>query len=366
MPTATDQISKKDVNPGDMLLYVLDAKPQFIKPLNKENAMKNLGVLIDRLIIAMSGSMCTHAAIAAKTPDTVVEATLPYCQYRSPIYSGGYHIIVRRVAAEGKGAKVLDFVPPGISPDGKTGDNLPYAYAESAVAALLCLFRHEARIDPLERDALLVLLQLLLHPLAKAIDDFIAEKQGKDGAWFCSQLATYCYDEAAKTDPDYKLRFPGLEAAKKSITEWLLGQVPAESVQALAAPAAAKTLATAERPALELTGPEIAHAGMKLLAVLERDADDVRAILANGDILSPSDAAAAPALVAASSIAKDSGKVAEAILADAFRLLSAMGVATPGKTPIDAFNEYKEALVMPSDLEGETALREIGILYDLS
>jgi hypothetical protein len=349
-----------------MVLYVLNAKPDFFKPLNKDNAWDNFCVLIDRLIIAMGGSMCTHAALATSSPDTVVEATLPYCRYRQGIYIDGYHVIIRRVSADGKGSKVLDFVPEGINPDAKPEDNLPYAYVQSAVAALLCLFRHKAPLDPVARDAILVLLQLMLHPLAEKIDDFIAEKQGKDGAWFCSQLVTYCYDEAAKTDSDYSLHFPGLDAARDSLIDWLLGQVPDDMIRAIADPEAAKLRTTAARPTLELAGPEITHAGMKLLAAIERDADDVHAILAEGEILSLAGAAGTPALAEAASIAKDPRKAGAQILADAFHLLSALGVVESGRSAADTFREYKESLIMPSDLEGETALREVGVLYDHS
>lgn len=109
-------ISKNDVNLGDMLLYVLNEKPQFL-PFKKGNTWENFHVLIDRLIITMSGSMCTHSALAANENDTAVEATVPYCRYRKGMYVDGYQVLVRRVATKGKGAAVLDFLPAGINPN---------------------------------------------------------------------------------------------------------------------------------------------------------------------------------------------------------------------------------------------------------
>jgi hypothetical protein len=347
-----------------MILYVLNERPGFETPITKENAWKNFCALIDRLIIAMGGSMCTHAALAAATSDTVIEATLPYCRYRPGIYVDDYHVIVRRVSAPGKGAAVLDYVPAGIDPNAdKDSENLPYAYAQSAIAALFCLYRREVPLDPIAKDALLVLLILILHPLAKSIDDFIAGHQGKDGAWFCSQLVTYCYDEAAKTDPAYKLHFPGLDKAKESLIEWLISRLSADSLASLAEPKGPA------RPALELASPEIAHAAIKLLAALEGDAADVRSLFA----ASSSDEAdylargtAAPEFLEAVALAADHQKAAERILADAYHLLSSMGQLDPAKSPVDAFNEYKESLVMPADLEGETSLLTVGTLYDHS
>lgn len=362
--TETDKISKTDVRPGDMILYVLNEKPGFETPITKENAWKNFSALIDRLIIAMGGSMCTHAALAAAASDTVVEATLPYCRYRSPIYVDGYRVIVRRVSAPGKGAAVLDYVPEGIDPAARNdSENLPYAYAQSAIAALFCLYRREVPLDPIAKDALLVLLILILHPLAKSIDEFIADHQGKDGAWFCSQLVAHCYDEAAKADPAYRLRFPGLDKAKESLIDWLIARLPADSLASIA-----ETTATG-RPALGLSSPEIAHAGFRLLAALEGDAEDTRALFAappTGDSGFLASGAAAPAFRAAVTLATDHRKAAEVILADAHHLLSALGLIDADKSPIDAFNEYKESLVMPADLESETALSEAGILYDRS
>jgi len=358
--TNPDQISKNDVKPGDMLLYVLLETPKF-KEFTKENEWDNFSALIDLLIIKMSRSMCTHAALVASAPDTAVEATLPNCRYRKGIYNDGYKVLVRRVNEAGKGPEVLNYLPPGINPDtsAPTNKNLPYAYAQSAVAALFCLFRNEAPLDPLARDAMLVFLQLLLHPLAKAIDDFIAERSGQDSAWFCSQLVTHCYDQAAKTDSAFKLHFPAIDSANKTLFGWLVSQVPANALPALASAEARKAAGISRLASVipEFAGDEIMHAGISLLSALEGK----NAVSANRPL-----AATAPALHEAVALVKNSQKAAEGILVDAYHLLSLLGINNPDKTPSGAFDEYKEALIMPSDLERETALQHIGVLYDKS
>jgi hypothetical protein len=333
-----DKISKNDVKPGDMLLYVLNEKPHFL-PIKEGNTWENFCVLIDRLIIAMSGSLCTHSALAANENDTVIEATLPFCRYRKVIFSEGYSVLVRRVASDTKGAEVLNHIPEGIVPDVPPGENLPYAYAQSAIAALLCLFRREAPLDPAARDVALVFLQLILHPLAKEIDQYIAERQGKDGAWFCSQLVTYCYDQAAKTDSDFKLHFPALDSAKQSLFNWLVTQVPAETRVSLANPGSALSRGLRSSGDAAPNGDAL-RAGIAYLTVLEGQSP-----LSTGE--NPLLAAPVPLRINA-----------EQILADAYHILAHLG--------IENFDEYKESLIMPSDLARETALRHIGTLYDAS
>ena len=358
--TNPDQISKNDVKPGDMLLYVLLKKPEF-EPFTGDHAWDNFCILIDRLIIAMGGSMCTHAALAATAPDTVVEATLPYCRYRSGIFSDGYQVLVRRVKAEGKGSAVLNYLPPGINPDpsAPANKNLPYAYVQSAVAALLCLFRTQAHLDPLVRDAMLVFLQLVLHPLAKEIDDYIASRTGQDSAWFCSQLVTHCYDQAAKTDTDYKLRFPPITNGEKTLLDWLVAQVPANALPALASTEAQKAAGISRMGSvkLELAGNEIMQAGNSLLSLLEGK----KGLSAYRPL-----AAVTPSFHEAVNLIKNPQKTAEAILIDVFHLLTLLGIHDPEKSLPGAFDEYKESLIMPSDLERETALQHIGVLYDKS
>jgi len=353
-----DQISKNDVKPGDLLLYLLLEKPEF-EPFTKANAWDNFCILIDRLIIAMGGSMCTHSALAATAPDTVVEATLPYCRYRKGIYSDGYKVLVRRVKVAGKGSAVLNYLPPGINPDPSSpaNQNLPYAYVESAVAALLCLFRTQAHLDPLVRDAMLVFLQLVLHPLAKEIDDFIASRTGQDSAWFCSQLVTHCYDQAAKTDKDYKLRFPPINYAEKTLMDWIVAQVPANALPALASGEAQKAAGISRMGSVipEFAGDEITQAGISLLSALEGK----NAVSAYRPF-----SAATPAFLEAVALVKNPQKVAEGILVDVFHLLSLLGMHNPENSLPVAFDEYKEALIMPSDLEREIALQHIGVLYD--
>ncbi len=356
--TNTDQPSKisfSDVRPGDMILYVLNQKPEFL-PFTKKNLWPNFCVMIDRLIIAMGGSMCTHSAIAAGSADTVVEATLPYCRYRKPMYSEGYTVLVRRVKAAGKGAKVLDFVPPGIGLDAPSKDNLPYAYAQSAVAALLCLFRRKMPADPAEREALLVFLQLILHPLAKSIDDYIAEKQGKDGAWFCSQLVTFCYDRAAEADPDYRLDIPMLDFSEDTVIEWLVSKVSPDKMASLRSTGRAENGSFAESAGgFALASAGVFRAAGDLLSILE-GADCLSGVRGEPEFLSG----------AKLSLSASPAGAAERILADAFRLLTVLGKDLSRIPSQATVAEYKESLVMPSDLERERSLAEIGRLYDFS
>lgn len=350
-------ISKNDVQPGDMLLYVLNEKPQFL-PLKKDNTWANFHVLVDRLIITMSGSQCTHSALAATEKDTAVEATVPYCQYRKGMYVDGYQVLVRRVATKGKGAAVLNFLPPGINPNTNSDpkENLPYAYAQSIIASLLCLFRRETSLDPLAREATLVFLQLILHPLAEAIDNFIAKKQNKESAWFCSQLVAHCYDQAAKQDPAYKLHFPALDKPKKTLFEWLIAQVPSESIKSITS-----TITTRKKHSIsQIEAPEISYAGISLLTVLENNTND----FTNNDYLALT--SESPVMLEAIKDSKNHSKAAQIILSDTFRLLSLLGINNLQKVNFANWDIYKESLIMPCDLEHETALQHIGVLHDHS
>jgi len=324
------KISSKDVRPGDMILYVLNEKPQFL-PFTKENLWPNFCVMIDRLIIAMGGSMCTHAALAAQTGNTVVEATMPYCRYRKPIYSEGYTVLVRRVKAAVKGAKVLDFVPAGISEDVPSKENLPYAYAQSAVAALLCLFRQKMPANPAEREALLVFLQLILHPLAEWIDDCIAKKLGKDGAWFCSQLVAYCYDCASETDPDYRLDIHLVESTEETVIEWLASTITPEKRAQFEVPGffPASGVGSESSSPMRIASPEVFRAAGGLLSVLE-GADCFSGV--HG----------ADAVLKSAAVVRSASP--EALLADALKLVAFLG-KDPSRLPsIGDLAEYKESL----------------------
>lgn len=348
MNTENTKLSAQDVRPGDMILYVLDAKPQFL-PFTRENAWPNFCVLIDRLIIAMGGSMCTHAALAAPQSDTVVEATLPYCRYRPGIYCDGYTVLVRRVSAPGKGALVLDYLPEGIVYGADPHDNLPYAYAQSAVAAFLCLFRHKASVHPAERKALLVFLQMVLHPLAKKIDEFIASAQGKSGAWFCSQLVMHCYDRAAETDSDYRLRFPLMARSRERFVDTLFDSLPplAADMSGLLAVAENRPL---DRDSLSFDDPAVLRAGLTLLEIIE------------DDFKSPPDMHMLSAV--ATERTPDGTNAEVRVLQDAHRFLTLLAGDRVDLSTRDAFYEYVESLVMPSDLEKETGLLRAGYLHD--
>lgn len=196
-------IEIKDLKDGDLILYELKEEPQFKFPVTKDNISENFSVLVDKLICFAEGTKVTHAALM-NGPDTVVEATLPYCRCRTPVLDPSYHCHVRRVGNGKDGSVVLNYLPQ--PKEEVEQDPESYAMMMAAVAALSCLFKANIRKDD-SPAVLLAIIRCVLYKVAEYLDNKKMPYASGDENWFCSQLAYYAYTKAAVDlkDKDYEI-----------------------------------------------------------------------------------------------------------------------------------------------------------------
>jgi hypothetical protein len=348
-------ISKNDVTPGDILLYVLQEKPE-LKEWTKENLLSNFAAVVDMLIIFSEDSMCTHAALAAQEPDGVIESTMPYVRYRSPIYCSGYHISVRRVPNGKDGSIVLKYLPP-ISKDSPK-DNAPYAYSQAVLASLLCIFRRQGISNPIIRESMLLFLKLLLYPLASWLDSIIPAVQGKPAAYFCSQFVADCYDKAAVHDsPDFRLHCPDSGPVGDRLIDWLLEQKPDDdSLCAAVENTATGTSFSAEFP----EAPEIICAALSLLDKLNPEKNGIMESRLHTPLLQQGlQSTVYKQTLQAVKIQKTDETSAE-ILGLLIRILRSLGFDVFPDTLADDLLKFQAAFIMPCDLYGETSMFHVG------
>jgi hypothetical protein len=349
-------ISKNDVTPGDILLYVLQEKPEF-KEWTKENLLSNFAALVDMLIIFSENSMCTHAALAAQEPDGVVESTMPYVRYRSPIYCSGYHISVRRVPNGKDGSIVLKYLPP-ISKD-TPKDNAPYAYSQAVLASLLCIFRRQGISNPIIRESMLLFLKLLLYPLAAWLDSIIPATQGKPAAYFCSQFVADCYDKAAVHDsPDFRLHCPDSGPAGDRLIDWLLEQKPDEDSLCAA------TVKKENSVILSPEAPEIICAALSLLDKLNPQKNGITEAHLQASLLQQGlQSTVYMQTLQAVRMQKPNDTSAE-ILGLLIRILRSLGFDVSPDTLADDLLKFQAAFIMPCDLYDETSMLHAGEIID--
>ncbi|MCK9169452.1 MAG: hypothetical protein M0P01_03485 [Treponema sp.] len=354
--TIENIISKNDVKPGDILLYVLQEKPEF-KEWTKENLLCNFGMLIDMLIIFAEDSMCTHAALAAQEPDGVVESTMPYVRYRSPIYTSGYHISVRRVPGEKDGSVILKYLPP-VSKD-TPKDNAPYAYSQAVLASLFCIFRRQGMSNPILRESMLLFLKLLLYPLAAWLDSILPAVQGKTTAYFCSQLVADCYDKAAVHDsPDFRLHCPDSGPVGDRLIDWLLEQKPDKKRLCAAA------VKTETHVNLSLESPEIICAALSLLGKLNPEKSSTMETHLQAQVLQTGIQSTAYAQTLQTVRIQDADDTAVEILGLLMRILKPLGFNVSPDTLADDLLRFQAAFIMPCDLYSETSMLHIGEIID--
>lgn len=222
-------LSLSQLKKGDLLLYRAVECPQFVEPIFK-NIGDNFGVLIDKLIIFASDPdknpdlFYTHAALlydnSESTGGTVAEATMPRCRLRNPVTNESFSVTVRRVGNNKDGSQVLKFLPD--LSDNKQSDS--YAILQAVMAGVAILLRMRIAKDNALLNAALAFLKVFLYPLGKMLDSYIEKFQKTDRAWFCSQLASYCYDMTAKEtgDSDFLLKTPASLDITDSILEYLI------------------------------------------------------------------------------------------------------------------------------------------------
>lgn len=191
--TSTQTIEIKDLKDGDIILYELKNAPEFKLPITKDNISENFSALVDKLICFAEGTNITHAALMYG-PDTVVEATLPYCRVRTPVLDPSFHCHVRRIGNGKDGSAVLKYLPQPKEEVEKDPES--YAMMMAAVAALSCLFK--AKIGKNDNSALLLaIIRCVLYKVAEFLDNQKMPYASGEENWFCSQLAYYAYTKAA-------------------------------------------------------------------------------------------------------------------------------------------------------------------------
>ncbi|MFA6857174.1 MAG: hypothetical protein WCR31_08195 [Treponema sp.] len=355
--TNENVISKTDVKPGDILLYVLQEKPEF-KEWTKENLLSNFGMLVDMLIIFAEDSMCTHAALAAQEPDSVIESTMPYVRYRSPIYSSGYHISVRRVPDGKDGSIVLKYLPPVSK--GTPVDNAPYAYSQAVLASLFCIFRRQGMSNPILRESTLLFLKLLLYPLAAWLDSIIPAVQGKTTAYFCSQLVGDCYDKAAVHDsPGFRLHCPDSGSAGDRLIDWLLEHKPDEN--RLCAAAAVRTGTSMD---ISPEAPEIICAALSLLDKLNPEKNVTMGSHLQSPLLQTGIHSTAYIQTLQAVKMQKADDTAAEILGLLMRIVKSLGFDVSPDTIADDLLKFQAAFIMPCDLYEETSMLHIGEIID--
>lgn len=194
------EITVADLKKGDIVLYELKKKPEFIKPF-KENLEANFYILIDKLICFAEGSMITHSAIMYDEKN-VVEATIPTVRIFKLIFPD-YYLHIRRVKDGVDGSKVLEYLPQ--TPDELDESPESYAMMMAVVAGLSCLFKAKVRNhDNLAKLAAIV--RGVLYKAAKYLDSKKLPYSSGDNNWFCSQLVYYTYAKAAaELGPEYEI-----------------------------------------------------------------------------------------------------------------------------------------------------------------
>ncbi len=243
-PNGEKFMKESELQKGDILLYTYKKVPEF-KPMDscknvKDFIKENFGILIDKLIIWSENSNTTHAALAYdytkdshnETKCRVAEATLPYCQLRTPAYPGdAYSVSVHRLPEGLDGALVLNELPP-LSEDNK--QNNSYAMAQATVAALLCLFRTRVADDHEKAKKLMIFLKFIGYALAQWIEPLLPTYKDDKTPFFCSQLAAWCYNMTALHlhDERYRVKTPVNGKIGDTLIDYLIkndiASVPAE------------------------------------------------------------------------------------------------------------------------------------------
>ena len=243
-------IKESELKKGDILLYTFINQPEFIPP-SKDKSLKdlildNFKVLIDKLIIWSEHSNTTHAALfydfikinETETCGQVAEATLPYCQLRSPILAPNLKVTARRLPENLDGSLVLNELPP-FSTNNK--ENNGYALGQACVAGLIILLRTRIQAQSEEDKKilpkLLTFLKILSYPIGKYVDSILPfNKEGKT-PFFCSQLVAYCYDMTALKlkNPAYKVNSPSNSKLGDTLLNYLLKNTDLNSSEEICA-----------------------------------------------------------------------------------------------------------------------------------
>ena len=233
-------IKESELKKGDILLYTFINPPEFIPP-SKDKTLKelisdNLKVLIDKLIIWTEKSNTTHAALFydfIKNDDgsidgQVAEATLPYCQLRTPILAPNLTVSVHRLPNNLDGSLVLNELPPLSETN---NDNNGYALAQACVAGLIMLLR--TRINPESEEGkkilplILSFLKILSFPIGKYVDSILPFNKDGKKPFFCSQLVAYCYDMTAVKykNPEFTVKSPSSSKLGNTLLDYLINHI---------------------------------------------------------------------------------------------------------------------------------------------
>ncbi len=262
-----NKLSLNQLKTGDLLLYRAIEYPKFKKPYIK-NINENFKILIDKLIIFASNPdknpdlFYTHAALlydnSQSNGGTVAEATIPRCQLRHPITNKDFAVTVRRVRDNKDGSQVLKYLPD--FSDEQQSDS--YAMLQAVMAGIAILFRLRVAKDDTLLNAALAFLKLFLYPLGKWLDSYVEKFQKTDRAWFCSQLASYCYDMTAKEtgDTDFLIKTPASLDLTDTILEYLIKNSNELSFQ---------QVNLNQYESISLKSQEIIEAGVSFTNVLE-------------------------------------------------------------------------------------------------
>lgn len=262
-PKEEKVMKESELKKGDILLYSYKKVPDF-KPLDECKTVKdfikeNFGILIDKLIIWSENSNTTHAALAYdftekdnETKCVVAEATLPYCQLRSPAYPGeAYKVTVHRLPDGLDGSVVLNELPP-LSEDNK--QNNSYAMAQATVAALICLFRTRVADDHEKAKKLMIFLKFIGYALGQWIEPLLPTYKDDKTPFFCSQLAAWCYNMTALHLHDERYRVK--TSVNSKIGDTLIDYLIKNDIASVSAEAPSDALGESQ---IDLYSPEVIY-----------------------------------------------------------------------------------------------------------
>lgn len=181
-----------DLRPGDVLLF--DTEP---------------GVVIDDLIVLMTGSNVTHAALYSDIPGVLADAYPPTIALHAISYDPKGRIIhVRR-----RGDGTWPMQPVTDAAKAYVDAQEPYDMPGLVMLGLLLLYKHTHSLSTVSQD----LVFAILKRVAQRLDELVAK--GKH-PMVCSEYVFQCFTDASAKDPRYALEIEGgdLQAAQEGLS----------------------------------------------------------------------------------------------------------------------------------------------------
>ena len=181
-----------DLRPGDVLLF--DTEP---------------GVVIDDLIVLLTGSNVTHAALRHDVPGVLADAYPPIIALHALSDApDGRAIHVRRL-----GDGTLPMNPVTDAAKVYVGAQEPYDMPGLVMLGLLLLYKHTRPLSSVTQEIVFA----LLKRVALRLDALFAK--GKH-PMVCSEFVFQCYADASAKDARYALRIEGgdLQAARTGLS----------------------------------------------------------------------------------------------------------------------------------------------------